>query len=341
MTYGQNKDGDFLYGLALVAVAEFKGVELPEAPAPGGDVPIEDDLVVRVVDGQFMVNFLGPPGIHPTLLARDILRGERDFSADLGGKIVFIGVTDPSVEDMFPTPFSGSNRMAGVEYHAAAADTLLRGSFIHSAPGYQVVLMVVALGLAAVALGRFVRPLFGVGGAAAMLAALFGAWIGSFAWAGYSLPITAPLIAVFAGYAFSLTDRVGVEQIEKQQARSMLSRYLPPGIVREMLKNPLAAQLGGKRADLTVLFSDIRGFTTIAEQLDPEEVVTLLNQYLTAMTEVIFRHGGTVDKFEGDAILAFFGAPQAHDDDPARAVRTAVDMRELLGELENSWIERT
>ena len=341
VTYGRNKDGDFLYGLALVAVAEFQGVELPEAPASGGDVPIGDDLVVEVVDGQFMVNFRGPPGTHPTLMARDILRGDRDFSGDLGGKIVFIGVTDPSVEDLFPTPFSGSNRMAGVEYHAAAADTLIRGSFIDTTPGYQVVLMVVVLGLAAVALGRFTRPLFGVAGAAAMLAGLFGAWIGSFAWASYSLPITAPLIAVFSGFAISLTDRVGIEQIEKQQARSMLSRYLPPGIVREMLKNPLAAQLGGKRADITVLFSDIRGFTTLSERLAPEEVVTLLNEYLTAMTEVIFRHGGTVDKYEGDAILAFFGAPQAHDDDPERAVRTAVEMRELLGELEQSWIERT
>ena len=149
------------------------------------------------------------------------------------------------------------------------------------------------------------------------------------------------MIAVFSGYAISLTDRVGVEQIEKQQARSMLSRYLPPGIVKEMLKNPLAAQLGGKRADLTVLFSDIRGFTTISERLVPEEVVSLLNEYLTAITEVIFRHGGTVDKFEGDAILAFFGAPQSHDNDPERAVRTALEMRELLGELETSWIERT
>ena len=341
VAYGQNKDGDFHYGLALVAVAEFKGVDLPGAPASGGDVPIGKDLVVKVDDGQFLVDFRGPPGTHPTLLARDLLRGESDFSDDLSGKIVFIGVTDPSVEDLFPTPFSGSNRMAGVEYHAAAADTLLRGSFIHTTPGYQVVLMVVVLGLAAVALGRFVRPMFGVMGAAAMLAALLGAWIGSFAWAGYSLSVTAPLIAVFSGFAISITDRVGVEQIEKQQARSMLSRYLPPGIVQEMLKNPLAAQLGGKRADLTVLFSDIRGFTTISEQLAPEEVVALLNQYLTAMTEVIFRHGGTVDKFEGDAILAFFGAPQSHDNDPERAVRTALEMRELLGELENNWIERT
>jgi adenylate cyclase len=106
-----------------------------------------------------------------------------------------------------------------------------------------------------------------------------------------------------------------------------------------MLKNPAAARLGGRRADLTVLFSDIRGFTTFSEQLTPEEVVDLLNEYLTLMTEIIFSHGGTVDKFEGDAILAFFGAPQVHDDDPERAVQAALEMRDRLGELEDRWQE--
>ena len=121
----------------------------------------------------------------------------------------------------------------------------------------------------------------------------------------------------------------------------MLSRYLAPGIVKEMLRDPLAAQLGGKKANLTVLFSDIRGFTSISERLAPEDVVTLLNQFLTVMTEVVFRHGGIVDKFEGDAILAFFGAPQPHDNDAERAVRTAMEMRERLAELADDWEDRT
>ena len=341
LPYGLDKDSKFVYGLALVAVAKFKGVEPPETPASGGDISIGDDLVVKVVDGQFLVNFRGPPGTYPTLVARDILRGDKDYSGELEGKIVFIGVTAPSIEDLFPTPFSGTNRMSGVEYHAAAADTVLKGSYIRSTPGYQLLLIVVVLGLGAVALGRFVKPLFGFGGAAGMLAIVVGGWIGAFVWGDYFFPMTAPLIAVFSGFAISLTDRVGLELVEKQQARSMLSRYLAPGIVQEMLKNPAATQLGGIRADLTVLFSDIRGFTTISERLPPEEIVALLNQYLTVMTEIIFRHGGTVDKFEGDAILAFFGAPQSHDDDPERAVRTALEMRDRLGELESEWKERT
>ena len=341
LPYGLDKDGGFVYGLALVGVARFNDIELPRTPLSNGDIPLPNGMMIHVDDGQFRVNFQGGPGTHLAVNAGDVLTGEGDFAADLKGKIVFIGVTDPSVEDMLPTPFSGTNRMAGVEFHASAADNLLNGSFLRTASGYQVILILGVFGVVAMVLGRFVRPLVGIAGAVAMLLAILGLWLGAFSWADFYLPIPAPLIAVIAGYAVSVSDRVSVEQFEKQQARSMLSRYLAPGIVKEMLRNPLAAQLGGKRADLTVLFSDIRGFTGIAERLPPEEVVALLNQYLTVMTDVVFKHGGTVDKFEGDAILAFFGAPQPHDDDPARAVRTAMEMRERLADLADEWRERT
>ena len=178
-------------------------------------------------------------------------------------------------------------------------------------------------------------------GAVAVIGGLFGAWIVSFSTADYFLPIAGPLTAFVASYAVAIADRVGVEQLNMQQARTMLSRYLPGGIVREMLKDPMVAQLGAKRAEVTILFSDIRGFTSTSEKLPPEEVVGMLNEYLTVMTEVIFKHEGTIDKFEGDAILAFFGAPQAHDDDPQRAVRTAIEMRDELAGLQARWRSRT
>jgi len=107
------------------------------------------------------------------------------------------------------------------------------------------------------------------------------------------------------------------------------------------LKNPVEAQLGGRRAELTALFSDIRGFTTLSEKLEPEQVVSLLNEYLTAMTDIIFRHGGTVDKFEGDAILVFFGAPQHQENHAERAVNTALAMQERLADFEEKWMELT
>ena len=341
LPYGRDKDDAYVYALGLVAAADFQQAPLPRSPLDKGDVLIGDSTLVRVNDGSFLVNFRRPPPSYPVFSAGEIFRGELDFTQSLADKIVFIGVTDPSSEDLQPTPLSGSERMAGVEFHAAATDTILSGSYIVSAPLYQQLLIVVALGTGAIALGRFPRPLFGGVGVLLATGALFGGWFWSFAGANYLLPLAASLAAVGSGYAFALTDRVGVEQLEKQQARSMLSRYLPPDIVRTMLKNPVEAQLGGRRAELTVLFSDIRGFTTLSEQLEPEQVVSLLNEYLTAMTDIIFGHGGTVDKFEGDAILVFFGAPQYHEDHAQRAVNTAIAMQERLADLEGKWMALT
>ena len=287
------------------------------------------------------MNFRGGPGTYPIWQAGDVLRGDEEFSTRLKDKIIFVGVTDPSSEDLLPTPYSGTQRMAGVEFHVAAADAILSDSFIGATPGYQRIILVGLLAIAAMALGRFPRPLYGFGGALLLLAGLTGSWFGLFSSADYLLPLAGPLAALISGYGVALTDRVSVEQLEKRQARSMLSRYLPPDIVKEMLKNPVDAQLGSKRAELSVLFSDIRGFTSLSEKLDPEVVVDLLNQYLTVMTEIIFRHGGTVDKFEGDGILVFFGAPQFYENHPERAVRTAIEMRDRLAELQGPWQEQS
>ena len=111
--YGLDQDGVFVYGLSLVAMASFNDFDLPRTPSPNGDILLPNGLRIQVEDGQFPLNFQGGPGTHLTINAGDLLRGEGDFNTDLSGKIVFIGVTDPSVEDMFGSPFSGTNRMAG------------------------------------------------------------------------------------------------------------------------------------------------------------------------------------------------------------------------------------
>ena len=339
--YGRDDEGGFIYGLALEGVARLKGLPLPSRPLPNGDVPIGEDLLVKVSEGSFLVNFNGPPGRHLTWSAGEILRGEEDLSEKLNGKIVFVGITDASSEDLHPTPFSGSDRMAGVEFHAAVADMILSGSYIGRLSDLLTVLLLVALGVISVYLGRFARPLYGSCGTVVILMALVGGWLGAFTGVNYLLPISELFVVVLLGYTLALIDRSGIERMEKRQAETMLSRYLSPDVVKEVLRNPINSQLMVRRVNVTVLFSDIRGFTSLSENLDPEEVVELLNMYLTAMTEIIFRYGGTVDKFEGDAILAFFGAPQPHEDQGERAVRTAVEMRDKLSELQDAWKERT
>ena len=339
--YGLDEDGQLVYSLALEAVASYLQVDLPLSTSPNGDVAIGDDHHIAVDRGGFLVNFPGPPGTHDTVNAGDILDGRLDYSQKLGGKILFVGVSDPSAEDLIATPFSGSERMSGVEFHAGAASTILNNGQITTTPRYQVLIIIVVMVLAAVTLGRFVRPALGMLGATVLAVGLLGTWAGSFSYANYSLSVAGPLTALIAGYAVAITDRLRVEQLNMLQARSMLSRYLPNGIVRELLKDPAAAKLGAKRAEITILFADIRGFTALSEKLEPEAVVGILNEYLSVMTEIIFNNSGTVDKFEGDAILAFFGAPQRHEDDPERAVKTALEMRDQLEGLQSHWQDLT
>ena len=120
---------------------------------------------------------------------------------------------------------------------------------------------------------------------------------------------------------------------EKEMIKRAFTRYVAREVVEEVLKDPEQLGLTGERREVTVLFCDIRGFTTLAERLTPEEVVSLLNEFYTLMIETTFKHDGTLDKFLGDAVMAVFGAPIAHPDHAIRAVRTATDMRNGIAEL--------
>jgi CHASE2 domain-containing sensor protein len=153
LPYGVDESGNLIYGLAVVAVSKYLDTPLPRSPLPGGDVLLGDETVVEVENGSFLVNFPGPPGTHLTVTAGDILNGRPEIDGLLTGKIVFIGVSDPSAEDVVPTPYSGTDRMAGVEFHAAAAGTILQNRFIETTSTYQVVLIIVGLSLVAVPWG--------------------------------------------------------------------------------------------------------------------------------------------------------------------------------------------
>ncbi len=140
-------------------------------------------------------------------------------------------------------------------------------------------------------------------------------------------------LALFTGYKFISYDR------QKNYIRKAFMQYLSPEVVKEVIENPNLLKLGGERREITAYFSDVAGFTSISEKLTPEEVVTLLNKYLTAMTDIILANGGTVDKYEGDAIVAFFGAPIPHKDHAARCCNAAVDMQNALISLREEWIK--
>lgn len=167
------------------------------------------------------------------------------------------------------------------------------------------------------------------GGWTAAAVLLFGQGL----WVNVAQPGAAIGVALFAATAY----RYFVEDREKRQVKKLFGRYVSKDVYEQLLAHPDRAELGGKRREMTVLFSDIRGFTTVTEKGQPEELVSQLNEYFSRMVDIVFRHGGTVDKFVGDMVMALFGAPL---DDPRHAdhaVAAAVDMVKELGELNRKW----
>jgi adenylate cyclase len=152
-------------------------------------------------------------------------------------------------------------------------------------------------------------------------------------WVNLSQPLAVMAVALFGGTAY----RYFVEDREKRKVKKLFGRYVSKDVYNQLLAHPERAELGGNRRDMTVLFSDIRGFTTVTEKGDPEELVAQLNEYFSRMVDIVFRHQGTVDKFVGDMVMALFGAPLDDPDHAEHAAAAAVDMVRELGALNAKW----
>jgi adenylate cyclase len=159
----------------------------------------------------------------------------------------------------------------------------------------------------------------------------------AFATLNMLIPVVPPIAAVFANYVGSAVYQYLTERKQKVMIKGMFSQYLNPHVVNELIAHPEKMRLGGERRELTVLFSDIAGFTTFSEKLPPEELVLVLNEYLSAMTEIVFNNDGTLDKYEGDAVMAFWGAPIELDNNALHACTAAVEMQEKLVHIREKW----
>jgi adenylate cyclase len=257
------------------------------------------------------------------------------FEASLRGKIVLIAYTASGLYDLRPTPLSPI--APGVEIHANALDNLINGDFNRSANRLLLfpLLIAVSSGFGAL-IGRTRRQ--SIAGSMAVVA------VALVALAGYGLlrsGITAPTVAAIAAivmtYVVITVVKFTAEQKQTAVLRATFGRYVSPQILEHILAHPEKVKLGGERRDLTVLFSDIRGFTSISEASEPEEVVEMLNEYLTRMVEILLDHGGTLDKFIGDAVMGFWNAPAADGEHPRHAVLCAVTMIEETARLRQRW----
>jgi adenylate cyclase len=253
-------------------------------------------------------------------------------------KIVVVGATAPSLQDVHPTSVSGDEFMYGVEVHANAISTLLRDFPLREVPEWVTVVLILLFGavgpLIAIRFGPLRAALIGLA-----LAGLYFAFVQLVFNAGVIVGFLYPEASLALGVVGALAMALVLNAFERERMRDMFSRFVPEPVVDEVLKNvDEDLRLGGELQVVTVLFSDIRGFTSFSETRQPDEVIEVLNRYLTTMTDVILRNGGTLVAFMGDGIMAAFGAPIPMDDHADRAYATACEMAGSALDEFNEWV---
>ena len=292
------------------------------------DIPVDENY-------SMWINYLGPPGNYPRYSFTDIVNKRID-PALLKGKVLFMGATALGIYDMRVTPFHKNT--PGVEVHATVADNIISGRFI-SQTGLEAlfdIALIVLLGSITFYLTMRLR-LYGAIPATFLLATGY-LWLSYWLflqghWVSMIYPPLAAMIALMTGGSF----RYLVLEQSAREMRSMFSSYLSAKLVARLEKDPDAARIGGDNKDVTVLFTDIKSFTAFSEKHSPQQVVARLNEYLAAMVQVIDRFDGTVDKFIGDGIMVYWGAPLAQPDHAKLAVACMLSMKEALALLGVKW----
>ncbi len=357
----QNPDSDGVYR-RIKLFNRFSGRDIPSLGL-GALFASDPETPMKIVQDQFMagghkipldsegnviLRYRGPSGTHRIYNAANIIRTEMEMlmghaeagaeTADLKNKYVFIGLSAPGLMDLRSSPVGGA--YPGAEIHATMLDNLLSDDFVRETGLFFLVGSV----LASSAAGAISSFLFS-SSVAIMLYGLIlmglplAAGLGMYA-AGFMIPIVASEASCIISILASLAVNYAVEGRQKRFIKSAFSQYLSPAVIEQLIQQPDRLKLGGERRLLTIFFSDLKGFTSISEGLEPEELTTLLNNYLTAMTDIIIEERGTVDKYEGDAIIAFWNAPTDIEDHCERCVRAALRCQRRLAELRPVFYDR-
>ena len=338
----------------------------------GGDFMLRDRAIPRFDTRSFLLNYYGPSGTFFYASFTDIIddstfktKEELEYGEDINrfdldpslqqklkGKIVLIGSTMPEEQDIHSVPMAnadGTTTMNGVEIHATAIQNILDQNYLRRVDPTLELGLIVFLALVSFLVifrirqfkVRFVVLLefASLAIVALLIFAVFEIAIRSFMNNGTLVNIVYPSLAVVLAYLGAAVYQYLTERQQKALIKNVFSKYISAAVVNELVANPEKAKLGGDRRELTVFFSDIAGFTTISERFytRPEGLVELLNEYLDEMTTIVLQHEGTLDKYEGDAIMAFWGAPIAQKDHALRTCLASLDMQKRLAVLRPKW----
>jgi len=297
--------------------------------------------------GEYIINYVGPDGTIPSDHFASLFAGltEKSFQrtkeetgkgegtamevdwAKYRDALVFVGSRAQADNDYFMTPFG---QMFGVETNAQALNTLMKSGIIRAVNPNLTVMFVLLFVLVSWLFAVHMRPAHSFIAFTLVLAAYLGGILLAFTRGHLLMAFTYPTATLFFAFFFSLSFRVLTEEAEKRRIRLTFGRYLAPDVVKEIIEKPELADLGGTEREVALLFSDIRSYSTLSENLDPRQTVEFLNRFLSEVSEIIMRNGGFVDKFMGDGVMAIFGAPVPRENPSADAVRSALAMAELV-----------
>ncbi|HMO49719.1 MAG TPA: adenylate/guanylate cyclase domain-containing protein [Kiritimatiellia bacterium] len=299
-------------------------------------------------DGRVILRYRGPSGTHESLSAAAIIQSELRLleggvpvidPEELRDAYVLFGVSAPGLKDLKPTPISGD--YPGVEIHATFLDNLFEQDFMREPPAWWVIIATILLAIAAgwslIASRTITGSLLT---AISMIGLPFAAGFVMYA-GGWWWPIMTPAVAALCAVGLGEVVNYATEGRQKRFIKNAFKQYLSGDVIEQILQDPGQLKLGGEKRELSIFFSDLQGFSAISEKLGPVGLTALLNDYLTDMSDIIMEEGGTVDKYEGDAIIAFWNAPLPQPDHAARACRAALRCQRKLGERRQEFLERT
>jgi adenylate cyclase len=342
LPYGRSKnfeDWDLYGSLDVQAVRLFQGIPdeqmVLDFSATGiTAVEFGPSLVVHPdFLGRMMINYEGDVNTYPYVSIADVV-SHKFPPGTFTGKIVLVGASATGIGDLRSTPFGGIN-YPGVEIHANVIDTILNRHFLLRGAN-QVALDLLLIFLVGVPLGLWLalaQPRSMLFGLLLLVPFGFGVWFAFLH--GWWLNFIVPAGTLVANVGFVAVYRALVEEKEKRRVRGEFQQYLSPEVIRRLLENPDLVK--PRKTEITVMFSDVRGFTSISEKLDAQELVALLNEYLTGMTQIVVRTDGTLDKYIGDAVMAFWGAPIEDPHHATKSCHAALEMIARLKEMQKKW----
>jgi adenylate cyclase len=302
----------------------------------GKGIMLGEKSILTDRSGRVVINYIGKEHSFNYKSASDVIKGNipNDFFKD---KIVLIGTSAAGTYDQKVTPLSAN--MPGVEKNANVVTNILQNNFIRKSHNIIELLVILFTGIF---LGIILPRLKAIPGTIiSIIFILFYVLLSCYLliFGNLWINLIYPLSNMFVIFISQTVTKFFFEEKKAKEIRSMFSSYVSPKIVEELISNPEKAKLGGERKNVTILFADIIGFTTLSEKRSPEEVVEKLNEYFEEMTNIIFKWDGTLDKFVGDEIMAFWGAPLDQPNHAELAVRCALNMIDSLLKLQEKWIK--